>query len=478
MFNRRHFLHHLTTGLGAVALTELLRGDSTAGAAPPRIGGLPELPHFPAKAKRVICLFMSGGMTQFESFDHKPELTKRNGQELPDSYKQGRQKLLGMSGNQAQFPLIGSALPFQQYGQSGAWVSDGFKHIGAMADDICFIKSMKTDAVNHDPAMTFAHTGAQLPGRPSMGAWLNYGLGVDNDSLPAFIVMISRHGIDQPLSSRLWDAGFLPSQYQGVQFRAGAEPVLNLNSPPGLTPASTHRMLNAYSSVEKLKVSTGLATEAEIAARLAQYELAFRMQTAVPEVTQVNGEPDHIFDLYGPDSKTPGTFASNCLLARRLAEKGVRFIQLYHPGWDMHGHIVRDMAHQSAEVDQPAAALLRDLKDRGMLQDTLVIFTTEFGRTCYSQGRIRGNPPEFGREHHRDSFCTWMAGGGIKGGTSYGSTDELGFSIASDPVHTNDFHATLLHLLGIDHERFTFRFQGRDYRLTDLAGKVARSILA
>jgi hypothetical protein len=449
-----------------MALADLLGGNAS--------GAGVGLPHFAPKAKRVIFLFMSGGMTQFETFDYKPELIKRMGEELPDSFKGGKQALLGMSGNQAKFPLVGSALKFAQHGQSGAWLSEAFPHLAKVSDDLCFIKSMRSNAVNHDPAMTFIHTGDQLPGRPSMGAWLSYGLGSENANLPSFVVLVAKRGFDQPLSSRLWDSGFLPSQYQGVQFRAAKDAVLYLSNPQGTDARNTRRVLDAMQGLAHLKDGP----EAEIHARMEQYEMAFRMQTSIPEVTDLTKEPDSVMDLYGPDARTPGTFASNCILARRMAEKGVRYVQLYHPGWDMHGHIVTGLPGNAREVDQPAAALIADLKQRDMLKDTLVVFATEFGRTCYSQGRLHGTPPEYGREHHRDCFSIWMAGGGIRGGMTYGATDEFGFNITQDPVTVNDFHATMLHVLGVDHERFTYRFQGRDFRLTDVAGSVVKPLLA
>jgi len=463
---RRQFLDRLTYGLGGMALADLLGGNAS--------GAGVGLPHFAPKAKRVIFLFMSGGMTQFETFDYKPELIKRMGEELPDSFKGGKQALLGMSGNQAKFPLVGSALKFAQHGQSGAWLSEAFPHLAKVSDDLCFIKSMRSNAVNHDPAMTFIHTGDQLPGRPSMGAWLSYGLGSENANLPSFVVLVAKRGFDQPLSSRLWDSGFLPSQYQGVQFRAAKDAVLYLSNPQGTDARNTRRVLDAMQGLAHLKDGP----EAEIHARMEQYEMAFRMQTSIPEVTDLTKEPDSVMDLYGPDARTPGTFASNCILARRMAEKGVRYVQLYHPGWDMHGHIVTGLPGNAREVDQPAAALIADLKQRDMLKDTLVVFATEFGRTCYSQGRLHGTPPEYGREHHRDCFSIWMAGGGIRGGMTYGATDEFGFNITQDPVTVNDFHATMLHVLGVDHERFTYRFQGRDFRLTDVAGSVVKPLLA
>ena len=470
--SRRRFLH----GLGGLALAEMMQ--SAQGVTPDATirPGLGTLPHFPARAKRVILLFMSGGFSQHESFDHKPELVRLTGTELPDSFKNGRQKLLGMSGSQAHFTLAAPNCQFAQHGQSGAWFSDHYPHLAKRADDLCFIKSLRSDAVNHDPAMIFMQSGAQLPGRPSLGAWLSYGLGSENANLPSFIVMVSRRTIDQPLSSRLWDSGFLPSEYQGVQFRAAKDPALYLRSPAGVTRENEQLAQAQFKALQRLKEPE--CTKSEIDARIEQYEMAFRMQSSVPEATDLSQETDATYDLYGPDARKPGSFASNCIQARRLAERGVRFIQLYHPGWDMHTDLCGIMPGQAKEVDQPAAALLEDLKNRDMLKDTLVIFASEFGRTAYSQGRYRTDPINFGREHHRDCFTAWMAGGGIKGGVTHGETDDIGFSVARDPVHVNDFHATILHLLGIDHERFTFRFQGRDYRLTDVAGKVVKPVLA
>ncbi len=467
---RREALSRLTMGMSSIALGDLLsRGSASAATVP----GLRGLPHFAPKAKRVIFLFMSGGMSHLESFDPKPELTKRTGQELPESLRKGRFALLGMSGNQAAFPLVGTKKKFARHGKSGAWISEEFPHTARIADELCFVKSMHSEAVNHDPAMTFMATGEQLPGRPSMGAWASYGLGSMNHELPSFVVLVSKRSIDQPLSSRLWDSGFLPTQYQGVQFRAAKDPVLFLSSPAGVSAASNERAMAALRELHGL--SNG--PQAELHARMEQYEMAFRMQTSIPEVTDASAEPQSVLDLYGPEVKTPGSFAAHCLLARRLAQKGVRFIQLYHPGWDMHGNVIKTMEVQARQVDQPAAALVQDLKNNGLLDDTLVIFGTEFGRTCYSQGKIETEPFEYGREHHRDCFTFWMAGGGVKPGMSYGETDDFGFSIAQNPVHVNDFHATVLHLLGIDHERFTFRFQGRDFRLTDVAGKVVKDIV-
>ena len=472
--SRRRFLTGLGGTLGSIALSELL------GSAAEKAPGLAGYPHFAPKAKRVICLFTSGGMSQHETFDPKPELARLHTQELPQSYKD--RGLLGMSNNQTSYPLVRPFPAFRQHGQSGQWMSDLFPRLGTVADELCVIRSFKTEAINHDPAMILLQSGAQLPGRPSMGSWISYGLGSENADLPAFIVLVSKRVVDQPLSSRLWDHGFLPSRYQGTQFRAGSDPVLFLSSPPGV-PASLDAATRAtlrlmHEQEDKLR------HEPELTSRVAQFELAFRMQTSVPEATSIDAEPTAVRALYGPDVETPGSFARNCLVARRLAEKGVRFIQLYHPGWDSHGALPKEMSQGTREVDAPAAGLIEDLRNRDMLKDTLVVFCTEFGRTCYSQGSIvpgdmgNGVTYNYGREHHRDAFTIWMAGGGIRPGTSYGQTCDLGFDIVKDPVGVNDFHATLLHLLGIDHLRLTYPFQGRDFRLTDVGGKLVKGILA
>ncbi len=473
--SRRDFLSRSGCGLGALALGELLGGSRALAAGAEATGGLASLPHFAPKAKRVICLFMSGGFSQFESFDHKPLLVQRQGEELPASVLGGR-PLLGMSANQASIPMVGSPFPFAQHGQSGAWISDRFPHLAKHSDDLCFLKTLVSDAVNHDPAMIFIQSGAQLPGRPSLGAWLSYGLGSENKDLPAFIVLVSRRPVDQPLSGRCWDSGFLPVQHAGVQFRAGAEPVLYLQNPKGVSRESTRRMIDALNDLHRQEHER--EPHPDLEAKIAQYEMAYRMQMAVPEVTDLSREPAAAKALYGPDVETPGSFAANCLLARRLAESGVRMVQLFHPGWDHHGVLPDAFARGSMEIDQAAAGLLADLKQRDMLKDTLVVFATEFGRTPYSQGSISKRNGAFGREHHRDCFTCWMAGGGVKPGVTHGESDEFGFHAAVDPVHVNDFHATLLHLLGVDHERFTFRFQSRDFRLTDIAGKVIRPVLA
>jgi hypothetical protein len=458
-------------GLGGIALADLLGGAQPvdAGSTP----GVLAAPHLTAKVKRVIYLFQSGGPSQLETFDYKPLLNEKQGQQLPESVRMG-QRLTGMSGNQATLPLAGSIYKFAQHGRSGAWLSELLPHTAKVVDELCIIRSLYTEAINHDPAITFLQTGSQLSGRPSIGAWLNYGLGSENENLPAFVVLITKGKGDQPLYSRLWGTGFLPTRYQGVQFRSGKDPVLYLNNPPGEDAASRRNLLDRLKELHELEVeATG---DAELSARIGQYEMAFRMQSSVPEVTDTSSEPQHVFDLYGPDVKTPGTFAANCLLARRLAERGVKFIQLYHQGWDQHGGLPNGIKTQCRDTDQPAAALLTDLKQRGMLGETLVVWGGEFGRTNYSQGKLTAT--DYGRDHHPRCFSMWMAGGGVRAGTVYGETCPFGYNIVQDGVHVHDFHATLLHLLGIDHERLTFKFQGRDYRLTDVHGHVVKEILA
>lgn len=468
--SRRRFLNRFGMGLGGIALADLLcRGQPGATASTP--GVLPAT-HHTAKAKRVIYLFQSGGPSQLETFDYKPLLNERQGEQLPDSVRRG-QRLTGMSGNQASLPLAGSIFKFNPFGQSGAWISELLPHTAKVVDELCIIRSMYTEAINHDPAITFLQTGSQISGRPSIGAWLNYGLGSENDNLPAFVVLITKGKGDQPLYSRLWGTGFLPTRYQGVQFRSGKDPVLYLNNPPGEDAASRRNLLDRLKELHGLEAqSTG---DVEISARIAQYEMAFRMQSSIPEVTDLSQEPQHIFDLYGADAKTPGTFAANCLLARRLAERGVKFIQLYHQGWDQHGGLPNAIRTQCRDTDQPAAALLTDLKQRGLLDETLVVWGGEFGRTNYSQGKLTAT--DYGRDHHPRCFSMWLAGGGAKAGTVYGETCPFGYNIVQNGVHVHDLHATLLHLLGIDHERLTFAFQGRDYRLTDVHGKVVKEVL-
>ncbi len=474
-YSRRDFLNKTSLGLGAITLSTLLNPLSLN--ASPLLGpnGDPILgkPHFPPKVKRVIYLFQSGAPSQLDLFDYKPLLTKMNGQELPESIRKG-QRLTGMTAGQTSFPLAGSIFNFKQRGKSGAWMSDLMPHTAKIADELCFIKSMHTDAINHDPAVTFIQTGSQFPGRPAIGSWVSYGLGTDNENLPNFVVLVTKDKLGQPLYSRLWGNGFLPSEHQGTQFRASKDPVLFLQNPPGVAPESRKNQLDHLNQLQRLQYNE--TTDPEIKARISQYEMAFRMQTSVPEIMNTDGEPDHIYDMYGPDSKIPGTFAANCLLARRLAEKDVKFIQLYHQGWDMHGNLPKDIKTQCRETDQPTAALIKDLKQRGMLEDTLVIWGGEFGRTNYSQGKL--TPENYGRDHHPKCFTLFMAGAGIKKGITYGSTDEFGYNVIENPVHVHDFQATLMHLMGVDHERLIYKHQGRRFRLTDVSGHVIKDILS
>jgi len=468
LISRRQMLARCGLGLGGIALGNLLNPGSALASPAPFAA-----PHFAPKAKRVIFLFMSGGPSQMELFDYKPMLNKLNGQELPDSVRQG-QRLTGMSANQSSLPVAGSVFDFAQHGQSGAWISELLPHTATIADELCILKTLHTDAINHDPAITFLQTGAQLAGRPSIGAWVSYGLGSDNENLPSFVVLLTKGAGDQPLYSRLWGNGFLPTEHQGVQFRPDANPVLYLNNPDGVSAGSRRLLLDRLQDLHLHALEeTG---DLELNARIAQYEMAYRMQTSVPETTDLSDEPDHIFEEYGEDARQPGTFAANCLLARRMAERGVKFIQLFHRGWDQHGNLPSEIAKQCKQTDQPAAALVRDLKRRGLLDDTLVIWGGEFGRTSYSQGALSdGN---YGRDHHPRCFTVWMAGGGVKPGLSYGVTDDFCYNIVENPVHVHDFHATLLHLLGVDHEQLTYRFQGRRFRLTDVHGHIVHDLLA
>ncbi|MEZ6060602.1 MAG: DUF1501 domain-containing protein [Planctomycetaceae bacterium] len=470
---RRHFFGSTATGLGAAALATLLNPDSGAddSESDPR-QGLERFPNFPAKAKRVIYLFQSGAPSQLDLFDPKPRLADLRATELPDSIRQG-QRLTGMTSSQSSFPVAPSIFPFSQHGQSGAWLSDLLPHTARIADELCFVRSMHTEAINHDPAITFFQTGAQLAGRPSMGAWLSYGLGSENGNLPAFIAMVSGSG-DQPLYDRLWGSGFLPTRYQGVKFRSVGDPVLFLSNPPGIDSNVRRRFLNDLTSLNQLSLNE--FHDPEIATRIAQYEMAFRMQTSVPELTDLSGEPKHVMDLYGPQAGQPGTFASNCLLARRLCERGVRFVQLFHRGWDQHTELPKNIRLRCEDTDQASAALITDLKQRGLLKDTLVIWGGEFGRTVYSQGKLTAT--DYGRDHHPRCFTVWLAGAGIRPGTTYGTTDDYGYNITQNPVHVHDLHATMLHCMGIDHTQLTFKFQGRHHRLTDVAGNVVHPILA
>lgn len=472
LFSRRTFLGKTSAGLGALALASLLNPkDLFAGDTAP---GVPGKPHFPPKVKRVIYLFQSGAPSQLELFDYKPRLEAMWGQNLPESVRNG-QRLTGMSAGQSTFPLAASAYKFAQHGPGRMWVSELLPHTAKLAGDLSFIRSMHTEAINHDPAITFFQTGSQQGGRPSFGSWISYGLGSDNQNMPAFVVLLSkgRNG-DQPLYAKLWSNGFLPSVHQGVVFRSGPDPVFYLNNPPGIDKTSRRRMLNYLDQLHQEQLKHVL--DPEINNRMAQYEMAYRMQTSVPETLDISKEPNYIFDLYGPESRKPGTFAANCLLARKLVEKDVKFVQLYHQGWDQHGNLPADIKTQALSVDQPSAALITDLKQRGLLDDTLVIWGGEFGRGPYSQGKLTHE--NYGRDHHPRCFTIWMAGAGIKKGLVYGQTDDFGYNVVRDPVHVHDFQATVLHLMGIDHEKLTFKHQGRRYRLTDVHGKVVKPLLA
>ncbi|MFN7935368.1 MAG: DUF1501 domain-containing protein [Bryobacteraceae bacterium] len=467
---RRHFFSRSSTGLGVAALSSLLGESASAN----ETGAMPGLPHFAPKAKRVIYLFMSGGPSQMELFEHKPMLAKMRNTDLPDSVRQG-QRLTGMTATQTRFPIVESMFKFAQHGQSGAWASELIPHTAKIVDKLTFIRSMHTEAINHDPAVTFFQTGFQLAGRPSIGSWLAYGLGSENKDLPAFVVMISSTGKgDQPLYDRLWGSGFLPSRYQGVKFRSGGEPVLYLSNPEGMTSDGRRRFLDDLGKLNQMQLEE--FGDPEITTRIAQYEMAYRMQTSVPDLADLSKEPQHVLDRYGPDAQKPNTFARNCLLARRLAERGVRFIQLFHRGWDHHNNLPTGIVNATKETDQPAAALIQDLEERGLLKDTLVVWGGEFGRTVYCQGKLTSD--DYGRDHHPRCFTVWMAGGGMKPGVSYGATDDYCYNITENPVHVHDLHATILHALGIDHLKLTYKFQGRWFRLTDVHGNVVKPVLA
>ncbi len=469
---RRVFLGHGTLGLGSIALGSLLNAQAAKRNA---IGGQADLPHFAPKAKRVIYLFQSGGPSQMDLFDYKPHLAKRFGEEVPESIYPAERKTTMTSG-QASFPCAPSTLKFTRHGQAGTWLSEPLHHLAQVIDDVCVIKSMHTDAINHDPAATLIQTGSVLPGRPSMGAWVSYGLGSGNANLPAFVALTSngRAKAGQPLYDRLWGAGFLPGRFQGVKFRGQGDPILDLYNPAGVTRTQRRRMIDALGKLNRDQA--GRFNDPAIATRIAQYELAFRMQMSVPELIDVQREPQHILDQYGPDATKVGKYAYNCLLARRLAERGVRFIQLYHRGWDAHNNAPKEVPAQCRDTDQPTAALLLDLKQRGMLDDTLVVWGGEFGRTIYCQGKL--TKQVYGRDHHPNCFTYWMAGGGVRGGMSYGETDDYSVNVTENPVHVHDLQATILHQLGIHHERLTYRYQGRYFRLTDVHGNVVEQILA
>lgn len=472
--NRRKFLSRLSIGVGCAALGSLLIPGLFEGTQEEDAGFISGIPHFAPKAKRVIYLFQNGAPSQLETFDYKPMLNTMMGQDLPESIRRG-QRLTGMTSGQTSFPLVGSFYKFEQHGQSGAWVSEIFPHMAKVVDDLCIIRSMHTEAINHDPALTFFQTGAQQGNRPSMGSWVSYGLGTENKNLPAFCVLLSRgKGNGQGVYSKLWSNGFLDSIHQGVQFSSGENPILYLQDPEGMDRNARRKMLDKVAELNEIQYKN--FGDPEIAAKIQQYEMAYRMQTAVPEIMDVSKEPDDIVKLYGPECMVPGTYAANCLLARKLSENGVRFIQLYHQGWDQHGNLPNEMRGQANDVDQPSAALITDLKQRGLLDETLVIWGGEFGRTNYCQGKM--SVDNYGRDHHPRSFSIWMAGGGIKPGLVYGETDEFGYNITKNPVHINDFHATILNQLGFDHEKLTYRFQGRRYRLTDVGGKVVKDIIS
>ena len=466
---RRHFLGKSGLGLGAMAMSKLLAPHSLAAANPGTLGA----PHLAPKAKRVIYLFQAGGPSHLETFDNKPVLRAGHGKPLPKEVI-GNQRLSTMSGNQSSLPMAGSFATFTRSGRCGMEISDTLPWTQKIADDLCLIRTMHTEAINHDPAITFFCCGNQIPGRPSMGAWASYGLGSLNDNLPSFIVLVSKNASrDQPLYSRLWGAGFLPSEHQGVQFRAGKEPVLYLTNPEGVSPHVRRSMLDALGRLNNYQA--GQQLDPEIDARVAQAEMAFRMQSSVPDATDLSGESEETFNLYGPDSKTPGSFAANCLLARRLIERDVRFVQLFHQGWDQHGDVVGGITRQCQQTDQASAALVIDLKRRGLLDDTLVVWGGEFGRTAYCQGKLSGN--NYGRDHHPRCFSLWLAGGGVKPGYTHGLTDDYGYNILQGAVHVHDLHATMLHLMGVDHEKLVYKTQGRYFRLTDIAGQLIKPIM-
>ncbi len=477
---RRQFFGRTATGIGTTALASLLNDKLFAadgGPAPAGAAQALSAMRFAPKAKRVIYLFMSGGPSHIDLFDYKPALQKHHGEELPGSVRMG-QRITGMTSGQKSFPCVAPMFKFGQHGQSGTWVSELLPHIAGIVDDIAIIKSLNTEAINHDPATTYIQTGAQQPGRPSLGSWLSYGLGSENQNLPAFVVMISQgsgNKTDQPIFSRLWGSGFLPSTHQGVRFRSGDDPVLYLSNPPGVDAESRRRMLDGLEKLNHMAAES--FGDPEINTRIAQYEMAYRMQTSVPGLTDLSGETKATLDMYGIDgSTTDGGFARNCLLARRMAERGVRFIQLMHRGWDQHSALPKQIRGQCRDVDRPAAALVTDLKKRGLLDETLVIWGGEFGRTVYSQGTLTKD--NYGRDHHGRCFTMWAAGGGIKPGVSHGDTDDFCYNVVKDPVHIHDFNATILHCLGIEHTKLTFRFQGRDFRLTDVHGNVVKPLLA
>ena len=484
---RRHFFGKAAGGIGSAALASLLNpglfaGDGNASnsgspnAPNPAMGGLPELPHFAPKAKRVIYLFMSGAPSQLDMWDYKPKMADWYDKDLPDSVRNG-QRITTMTSGQKRFPIAPSIFKFKQHGKVGTWASELLPHTAGMVDDLAVVKTVNTEAINHDPAITYIQTGSQIPGRPSTGAWLSYGLGSMNENLPAFMVLHStvNGGFGgQALYSRLWGSGFLSTRHQGVSLRSNGDPVLYLSNPDGMSTSMRRKMLDQLAKLNAERYEE--IGDPEIQSRIAQYEMAYRMQTSVPELTDISDESDKTLEMYGPDVKKPGTFAANCLLARRMAERGVRFTQIFIRQWDQHGNLPNDIRRQCGIIDQPCAALVQDLKQRGMLDDTLVIWGGEFGRTIYCQGGL--TKTNYGRDHHPRCYTKWMAGGGMKPGTVYGETDDFSYNVTENPVHIHDLNATFLHCLGIDHERLTFKHQGRDFRLTDVHGNVVKEILA
>ena len=472
--NRRQFFGRAATGIGTLALASLLNprlltANQEVASTPTNPIGLP---HFQPRAKRIIYLLQSGAPSQMELLDYKPELKKLHGTPLPDSVRQG-QRLTGMTAGQNSFPIVNPPFAFRQHGESGTWLSDLLPHTAKVVDDLCIVKSMYTEAINHDPAITFFQSGNQQPGRPSIGSWFSYGLGSENSDFPAFVVLLSKNTFyqAQPIYSRLWGSAFLPSNHQGVKFRSQGDPVLYLNDPAKSDRLGRRKLLDALAEMNQIREAE--VGDPEIQTRIAAYEMAYRMQTSVPELADLSDEPESTFQLYGEDARIPGTHAANCLLARRLAERGVRFIQLFHRGWDHHSNLAKHIPVLAKETDQGTAGLIQDLKQRGLLEDTLVIWGGEFGRTVYSQGGI-GN---YGRDHHPRCFSVFFAGGGFKPGYSYGKTDDFCYNIVENPMHVHDFHATILHAMGVDHKRLTYRYQGRDYRLTDVHGNVAHELL-
>lgn len=474
---RRHLLASAATCLGAAALdslspSALASGPVAASTAAPVVKAL----HIPPRAKRIIYLFMAGGQSQIELLDHKPAMQDMFDKDLPEGIRKG-QRITTMTSGQLRLPIVPSKFGFSRHGANGTWIGDLLPHTASIVDDITIVRSMHTDAINHDPAITFIQTGSQLPGRPSLGAWLSYGVGSENQNLPAFVVLTSKWSgrkNAQALFSRLWGSGFLPSNHQGVALRNSGDPILYLSNPNGVAPGVRRNMLDSLAELNQHHYAN--SGDPEVLARVSQYEMAFRMQTSAPETVDFSDEPQHILDMYGPDVLKPGTFAASCLLARRLAERDVRMVQVFHRGWDQHYNLPRDLAAQANDIDQGSAALVKDLKQRGMLDDTLVVCGGEFGRTTYCQGRLSST--NYGRDHHPRCFSIWMAGGGVKAGAEIGLTDEFSYNINEDPIHVHDLNATILHLLGIDHEKLTYRFQGRDFRLTDVHGTIVKKLLA